>query len=223
MAKDPHAETLGPTLSASTRGEARDEILKAALGCFAEKGFDGTAIADIARAAGVGHPLVHYHFKSKELLWREAVVYAFKDLAFAFETISLAADDLEPLDALKVVTKAFVRFCGRYPQHVGLLFADGNESSERFRWAVETWLRPLHAKVDALVAAGVAKGEIRAIPAVHLVNLIAGAGVQFASARSLIQLLYGVDPRDPAVAAEHADWVVSILLDGIRAPAGGGR
>lgn len=216
MSKEKQVIAASSAQAPSSRGEARDDILQAALGCFAENGFDGTSIADIARAAGVGHPLVHYHFKSKDQLWREAVVYAFKDLAFAFQTISFAADDLEPLDALKVISKAFIRFCSQYPQHVALLFAEGTADTERFKWAIETWLRPFHAKVDSLIVEAARKGQIKAVPPVHLVNLIVGAGVQFASARSVIQRLYNVDPLDPKTAAEHADWTIEIILNGLR-------
>ena len=83
MARQKSVPPSVPPAAAATRGEGRDDILNAALKCFAESGFEGTSIADIARAAGVGHPLVHYHFGSKDALWREAVVHAFKDLAVA--------------------------------------------------------------------------------------------------------------------------------------------
>jgi len=198
------------------RGDGRDEILRAALACFAETGYDGTSIADIARAAGVGHPLVHYHFQTKDLLWREAVVHAFKDLAVAFQAVSLAADDLEPVDALKVVIKAFVRFCSQYPQHIAILFSEGTAKSDRFDWAVETWLKPLHNRVDTLILEAVRRGQIRDVPPVHLANLIVGAAVQFASARELIRQLYDYDTADPANVASHADWLVDVMLNGIR-------
>jgi AcrR family transcriptional regulator len=45
---------------------ARDRIREAAIGLFAERGIDATAIRDIARAAGVSGGLVRHHFGSKE-------------------------------------------------------------------------------------------------------------------------------------------------------------
>lgn len=215
MARQKSVPPSVPPAAAATRGEGRDDILNAALKCFAESGFEGTSIADIARAAGVGHPLVHYHFGSKDALWREAVVHAFKDLAVAFQAISLAADDLEPVDALKVVTKAFVRFCNQYPQHIALLFSEGSSDSERFRWAVETWLSPLHARVDGLITEAARRGQIRKVPPLHVTNMIVGAAVHFASARNLIQMVYGIDTQDPKQVSEHADWLVDIVFNGI--------
>jgi TetR/AcrR family transcriptional regulator len=49
--------------------DARDLILEAALAAFAEHGFHGANMRDIAGRAGVSQGLVHHHFGSKEALW----------------------------------------------------------------------------------------------------------------------------------------------------------
>jgi len=47
-----------------------DAILDAAKGAFADKGFEGTSIADIARTAGISDGLVYRYFRNKrELLY----------------------------------------------------------------------------------------------------------------------------------------------------------
>ena len=48
----------------------RERILEVAYKEFAEFGFEGTSTRTIAAKAGVNHPLVTYHFKNKEGLWR---------------------------------------------------------------------------------------------------------------------------------------------------------
>ncbi len=58
--------------SGPRRGEGRDEVLAAALRLFAEQGFDGTSMRQIATEAGVSHALLRYHFSSKAGL-RDAV------------------------------------------------------------------------------------------------------------------------------------------------------
>jgi AcrR family transcriptional regulator len=50
--------------------KTRETILAAALDVFAEKGFDGTSIADIAAVAQVPKSLLQYHFGTKEELWK---------------------------------------------------------------------------------------------------------------------------------------------------------
>lgn len=49
-------------------GGKREEILDAALGLFAERGFHGTAMPDIAAEAGIAAGTIYRHFASKEAL-----------------------------------------------------------------------------------------------------------------------------------------------------------
>jgi AcrR family transcriptional regulator len=44
----------------------RREILEAAIGVIAERGYHGTSIADICAGAGVGRGVLYHYFKSKE-------------------------------------------------------------------------------------------------------------------------------------------------------------
>jgi AcrR family transcriptional regulator len=52
-----------------TAADTRDRLLRAAADVFAERGYDGTRVADIAAAAGVSNGALYAHFGSKaELL-----------------------------------------------------------------------------------------------------------------------------------------------------------
>lgn len=52
-----------------TAAETRERLLQAAADAFAERGYDGTRVADIAAAAGVSNGALYSHFGSKgELL-----------------------------------------------------------------------------------------------------------------------------------------------------------
>ncbi len=44
----------------------RDDIIKAAAECFANTGYDATAMRDIAKRTGILAGSIYYHFKSKE-------------------------------------------------------------------------------------------------------------------------------------------------------------
>jgi len=57
-----------PDFAPGTEPEKRRAILHAALRVFAEKGYHGCRIADVARQAGVAYGLVYHYFRNKDEL-----------------------------------------------------------------------------------------------------------------------------------------------------------
>jgi TetR/AcrR family transcriptional regulator, repressor of fatR-cypB operon len=62
------------------RPDRRESILEAALACFVERGFHGTAIPQIAEKAGIAAGTIYHYFDSKEALvnalyrtWKSAI------------------------------------------------------------------------------------------------------------------------------------------------------
>lgn len=93
----------------SIRSRAGDEsaparILRAAARLYTTQGFEGTSIREIAAAAGVTKPLVHYHFGSKEQLFssllRESIDGCRAAMLQALEC------EAEPRERLRAVLKA---------------------------------------------------------------------------------------------------------------------
>jgi AcrR family transcriptional regulator len=62
----------------SVEEHRRKEILEAACGAIAERGFAAVRIADIAARAGTSTGTVHYYFATKEDVLHEALRYAFE-------------------------------------------------------------------------------------------------------------------------------------------------
>jgi AcrR family transcriptional regulator len=56
-----------------TAAETRERLLRAAADVFAERGYDGTRVADIAAAAGVSNGAMYAHFASKAELLVDAL------------------------------------------------------------------------------------------------------------------------------------------------------
>jgi TetR/AcrR family transcriptional regulator, repressor of fatR-cypB operon len=61
-------ENPNPTPLELKKEDKRRRILFAALVLFAEKGFSGTAVPEISKAAGVGAGTIYRYFESKEVL-----------------------------------------------------------------------------------------------------------------------------------------------------------
>src|ERR1700741_79618 len=77
--------------------ETRAAILNAAIAEFAERGFEGASIRAIADRIGVQHPLITYHYPSKDILWRAAAEHAFTQIRAGWDISAPEASDLPPL------------------------------------------------------------------------------------------------------------------------------
>ena len=203
-----------PPLGADQHGT----LLDIALQIFARDGFDGAVVSEIAQQAGMGQPLVHYHFGSKENLWRATIAHAFGGLERILETVSFAVGDLEPTPALKFLARAFVHFASRHPHHAAIVMAESRSQEPRFTWLIDTYLAPLHRLADELIARAVAAGEIRPIPAVHLTTMLVGPTVLYFGGRPIIERLYGADLADAATAESFADAIIDVFFKGIELP-----
>ena len=72
-----------------TGKERREQLLDVGRTLFAERGFDGTSVEEIAAAAGVSKPVVYEHFGGKEGLYAVVVDREFEKL-LALVTTALA-------------------------------------------------------------------------------------------------------------------------------------
>jgi AcrR family transcriptional regulator len=82
-----------------TAAETRERLLQAAAEAFAERGYDGTRVADIAAAAGVSNGALYAHFGSKA----ELLVVALREHGPQLLATLLAADPNRSIADLLVV------------------------------------------------------------------------------------------------------------------------
>jgi AcrR family transcriptional regulator len=101
----------------------RADILDGALRCFAEKGFSGASIEDIARSANVTKSLVLYHFGTKQELWHACIGHRAAPVIAAIDRL-LAG---ETHDLIDLVRTRFEHF-REHPDTARLLFWASLES-----------------------------------------------------------------------------------------------
>ncbi len=62
-------------------------LLEAALSLFSRKGYDGASVREIIEEAGVTRPVLYYHFKNKEDLFRQLVRKHLSEMVDEFEAV----------------------------------------------------------------------------------------------------------------------------------------
>ena len=126
------------------REETRTKILEAALQVFSDRGFAGAGTREIANLAGVNQGLITYHFKSKDVLWREAANKIFTAARESVAGEAMRNVDSDPSVMQSTLIKAYVRFVASHPELLRFMVEEGKQPSERVSWLVDTHLKPMY-------------------------------------------------------------------------------
>lgn len=81
-------------------------ILQVAEKFFAEKGFSGTSIRDIAKEASVNIAMISYYFGSKEKLLEQLIIYRTTDLKIQLE--NLLRETSSPMDKITKMIELYI-------------------------------------------------------------------------------------------------------------------
>jgi AcrR family transcriptional regulator len=190
----------------------RDRIVAAAADLFAERSFDGATTREIATHAGVTQPLLNYHFRSKEELWRAAVDSLF---ALLDDTIRERADGLRGVDDItsaKLLVREFITFSARNPQLHRIITQESKADGPRMDFLVERHVRPIYERTTALFVALAERGAVPPIAPAHLYYILTGAGPTMFVLGPECRRLTGLDPTDDTVIEAHADAVCLLLF-----------
>ncbi|TRX36960.1 TetR/AcrR family transcriptional regulator [Flavobacterium sp. ZT3R18] len=82
------------------------QILQVAEALFAEKGFDGTSIRDIAKEAKINIAMISYYFGSKEQLLESLIVYRASDIKLQLDILIL--EDLNPIEKINKLIQLYI-------------------------------------------------------------------------------------------------------------------
>src|ERR1700753_3387339 len=93
-----------PRISQAQRDARQQQILDAALTCFAKNGFQQTGMADIVRQSGLSHGAVYLYFQSKDDLIEALAVDRHRQEAL----LNAAAESTsDPLEGLRVLVRGY--------------------------------------------------------------------------------------------------------------------
>lgn len=195
-------------------------LLDAALVAFAERGFDGTSVRELARSLGVSHNFIPQRFGSKERLWFAAVDHGFgqvvADLLTADDGDGDDIEDLEDLERFRSVMVRFLTAMDSRPALLQIIAQEATQPGERLEYLFDRYIEPVGQLGTELLDRFGAEGRVRT-SSVSLVYFLLTHGAGGAFALPALAARFGdeVDPTDADAVRRHAEHAVDVLFHGL--------
>ncbi|MBS1657839.1 MAG: TetR/AcrR family transcriptional regulator [Bacteroidetes bacterium] len=175
--------------------DKRDQILEAAEELFAQKGFEGTSVRDLAKKAKVNVAMISYYFGSKEKLFESLVEYR---AAFLREKLQLINREevLDPISKIEMLIDFYVDRITSQSRFSRILHRELSlqQRSEMHNAIADIILRNAH-EMRKIIQEGIRKKVFRKMDAEMLIATLVGTTMQATNSKEMVCKLIGSDPQ----------------------------
>lgn len=218
MLVDNVAERAAPVSTRDAQRIAkRESVLNAAIAVFAARGFEGTSLPAISAACSVPVPLIVYHFRSKDQLWRDSVAEVYRRIEAHIAQYDDEIAKAEGPDFYRAHIRAHVTAIAAHPEYMRILFQEGTHHSDRLVWLVEQHQNRMTALLTCLIERGQKEGHVPPIDPIHAKFIFSGAFVLPIVLAPEYRLVSSSDPLGPEFVEHHIETCLQILLPSLAA------
>jgi AcrR family transcriptional regulator len=189
------------------------QILEVALRRFADHGFGGTSLNDIADDVGIRRPSLLHHFPSKEALYRAVLFEQFENWAELVE--GAIAEPQEGWPQVERILRVAFRFFEERPEFVRLVRWEALEGGPILTDELAVLLKPLFERGAAFLEREMDAGRLRRYDARQLLLTGYGAVLSYLSDAPLMTGLLDTDPLSAEALATRREHVIELLRTAI--------
>ena len=197
--------------------ERRDRILDAASAVFAEQGFAGARVDDIASRARVNKAMLYYHVGDKTALYSAVLLRNFGRVRVALDEALASGGTAR--QRLEAVITALTRMVQRHPDHPRMMLREIASGAASLEPEVLAAMLEVVGVVRTLIAEGTAAGEFRAIDPVLTHLTLVGAVVFLNASAPIRDRAAALGPAFdlPEPTTDIASFINLMLLEGLAA------
>ena len=192
-----------------------EEVLNVSLKCFAQLGFGGVSISNIAQQTGVADSLLYYHFGTKEELWKKCMLHAGSQITGSLDDIFNVLDNVDGIEKLRIYIKKIVLFSASHPQFQQVVVQEVFSESSRSTWLIDEILKPIFLHFEETILEEQEKGNIKKVPKANLFSFVIGSIITFFARSYQMQKLYDVDSFAQDQIDNHIDHITDLIFNGL--------
>jgi TetR/AcrR family transcriptional regulator len=186
-------------------------IISAAERVFAGAGFNGATMAEIAMAAGLPKPNLHYYFGNKRALYRAVLERTLREWLEPADSI---VADAEPRAALELYIREKMRQSFARPYASRVWANELLHGAPELQTTLVRTLRPLVRRKAAVIDQWIAEGRMAPLDSLHLFFTIWAATQTYADFEVQICAVLGRASLDTEAQAKATQHVVALILRG---------
>jgi len=186
------------------------EILARGLAAFAELGYDGASVRELARRLGVSHNFINDRYGSKARFWRAVIDRSMTALVERLGTV-LSVSGEDDVARLRNLLHAFHQANVAEPDLARIMKYESMRGGERLEYVFGHYLVPVRDAVAPIVQRLVEGGRVRPFPIDVMVYAVV-AMTSVSAEVPLVSLLGESFASDPS---GFASMLSDILVDGL--------
>jgi AcrR family transcriptional regulator len=202
-------------VSDEDKSQRRDEIMAAAKKVFARKGFHATTIADIAKEAGLAYGSIYWYFDSKDDLFHALMAIEEQALRAHVTAAVGASTESDGETPFRIAVQATLEFFEADKATAKLLFRDAYALGDKFEKHLGGIYERFIDDIETFIVVAQRRGRVVIAPPRMMAYTLAALIGQLAHRR--------LSTDDGVTAAEVADFVVLLVLNGLRPRNTGGE
>lgn len=175
----------------------KDDVVREATRLFAEKGYDGLTMGELASRVGLRKASLFHHFPTKDALYERVLgvlVEAVQRVVF-----SALASEGSMLERLDTLTDALTAALGAHPHAARLLVGEAVHGGPLMREILGARVDKVLAAARELVQTGQREGVFdRELDPTHVVLTIVGAHFLPFAMEDIVERFAGTPPTHPA-------------------------
>jgi AcrR family transcriptional regulator len=191
----------------------QQEILRAAMHEFAERGLGGARIDGIAERAGVNKRLIYYYFGGKDELFLAVLEQTYADIRSAERELHL--ERLSPPDAVRRLVSFTWEHYLAHPEFLTLLNSENLHRARHLKASsrIREMNSPLVQTLGEVLERGRREGTFRGgVDAVQLYISIAGLAYFYLSNNHTLSTIFGRDLMAPKALSERLSHITEVVM-----------
>jgi AcrR family transcriptional regulator len=189
-----------------------ERILKAATTIFREKGREGARMQEIADAAGINKALLHYYFRSKDLLFERVFIESAR--LFFSRLNEILQSERDVFQKITQLCDAYISLSVENPFIPVFIIGEMNHSQDIFisKMFTATQTRPDFSIFREQLQAAAAEGMIHPVAPHHLIMNILGLCVFPVISKPMMQFNMGIGEKEFIAMMEERKRLVPELI-----------